>query len=814
MSVREKLRLVEGDGVDDPQCVGETAAIPRLGVPKLCMGDGAGGVSNGLGLVTQFPAPIALAATWNVRLAREYGRAQGEEQFAKGRNVVLAPTINIVRSQMWGRAAEAYGEDPFLTSMLAVAVVRGIQSEPVIAMAKHLAAYNQETDRFGEWPQFDAVDVKVSERALREIYLPAFRAVVEQADVGAIMCAYMKVNGRYACESPQLLDPLRQDWHFTGFVTSDWFFAARSAARAAAAGMDQSMPGGKSPFGIPDYYGERLRSEVRSNVVPVSRLDAMVKRILTPMFAHGLFDQRVHDGAGMNVRTSAHLQVAAAVASQGIVLLKNGAGILPLSRKIGSIAVIGADAYPDPQTTERFGGFVGPDSGVSAVTPLAGITSYASKATEITYVNGSVGLQPLPRPPARYFVARSGKAVGWVAEYYRSAKPDGTPAIVRAVPAIAGKISVPGSWPHGWSVRWDATLTPPATGVYWFSLGGSGSASLHIAGRIVVSLVKEQFVGTRYGSIALRKGVSVPAEVTYDTAPGISAPELSLGWARPGEDRIGRAVQAARVADVAMVFAGDSISEGSDRRTLRLPGNQDALIAAVAAANPRTIVVLNTGAAVWMPWIKSVAAVVEAWYPGESDGSAIAGVLFGRIDPSGKLPESFPALAACATCGERREFPGLHGAVDYDEGLLVGYRWYDARGVAPLFPFGFGLSYTRFALSSLTVGAAGDGGKKITASIRNVGDREGAEVVQLYIGFPARSGEPPRQLKGFRRVDLAPGKSRTVSFMLAPRMLATWSDREDRWTLPAGRYTAFVGTSSRDLPLRAPFYVAGHSGAH
>ncbi len=808
MTLKEKLGMVQGDGVDDPQCVGETAPIHRLGVPGLCMGDGAGGVSNGLKRVTQFPAPIALAATWNVTLAQEYGRAQAQEQFKKGRNVILAPTINIVRCQRWGRAAETYGEDPVLTSALAVAVVQGLQSEPVIAMAKHLAAYNQETDRFGEWPKFDAVNVKVSERALREIYFPAFRAVVEQAHVGAIMCAYMKINGQYACQSPQLLDPLRDDWHFSGFVTSDWFFAARGADRAAKAGMDQSMPGGRSPFGLPDYYGERLAREIREGEVPISRIDTMVKRILTTMFARGLFDHRNGGDAAVDVRTRAHLRIAEAVASESIVLLKNRGGELPLPRAPGSIAVIGADAYANPQTTEPYGGFVGSDSGVTPLSPLAGITSYASNGTKITYVDGTVGLRPLPEPPAKYFAVGSRRRAGWVAEYYNNTDLGGVPALLRSVPAVDGRRPAHVHLPHGWSARWKSTFTPPATGVYWFSLSGGGSAYLRIAGEKVVSLVKEQFQGMRFGSIVLRKGIGVSVEIAFNTAPGISQPALTLGWAPPGSDRIGKAVKAARHAKVAIVFAGDSISEGSDRRTLQLPGNQNALIAAVAAANPRTIVVLNTGAAVSMPWVKRVAAVLEAWYPGERDGDAIAGVLFGATDPSGKLPETFPAGRNCSPCTKRSEFPGVAGVVEYDEGLLVGYRWYNAKHFIPLFPFGFGLSYTRFALGSLHVRRAGNGDRMIQATIHNTGDYDGAEVVQVYVSFPPRSGEPPRQLKGFRRVDLAPGKAARVRFTVSPRMLRIWSNKSGRWIVPGGRYTAYVGTSSRDLPLRAAFHIS------
>lgn len=803
MTLAEKLILVQGDGSDDAHCVGHTPAIARFGIPELCLGDGAGGVSNGLRQVTQFPAPVALASTWDVDLAREYGAAQGMEQAGKGRNVVLAPTINILRTSKWGRAAETYGEDPYLTAALATSVVEGLQSRHVISMPKHFAANNQETDRFGEAPAFDAVDERIPERALREIYFPAFRAAVEDAHAGAVMCAYNRVNGRYACENPQLLGPLRREWHFKGFVTSDWFFGTRSTVAAANAGLDQSMPGGRSPFGLPAFFGRPLQQAIADGAVPRTRLDAMVRHILTSMFTLGLFERRSIGSAAADVRSEAHRRLAERVAADGTVLLQNDDQILPLGHGIRSIAVIGDDAGAGALTTETYGGFVGPDAGVKVVTPLEGIRARAPAGTQVVYARGTFGLAPLPALPAGLLTPLGRGSHGWLASYFKTTDLSGAPVTSRIVADIDGHAPPALTLPEGWSARWQAVFTPPATGVYRFSLTGGGTARLSIGGKPVAALVKEQFHGSGFGSVALQGGRPEPIAVSFETAPGILAPEMRLGWQGPDRSLMDEAVKAAGQAEVAIVFVGDACSEGADRMSLALPAGEDALITAVAKANRRTVVVLNSGGAVFMPWLGDVAAVLEAWYPGEEDGRAIADVLFGDVDPAGKLPETFPAGKQQGPATLPAEFPGVNGIARYDEGLLVGYRWYEAKGERPLFPFGYGLSYTNFSLSRLEItGNDHHGDVSLGLRVANIGGRSGAEVVQLYVSFPDGTGEPPRQLKEFRKITLRPGKAAEARFALSRRMLQIWSGKLSRWTTPPGRYTLSVGTSSRDLPLQ------------
>jgi beta-glucosidase len=799
MSLDEKLQLVQGDGKVDAACVGHVPAIERLGIPAQCHGDGAGGVSNDLKNVTQFPAPIALAATWDSELAHAYGRAQGEEQAGKGRNVVLAPTINILRDPRWGRAAETFGEDPILNGTVGAAVVNGLQSLHLIAMPKHFAANNQETDRFGSAPDFAAIDEHIAERTLREIYFPAFRTAIQEAHAGAIMCAYNKVNGVAACENPQLLGPLRDEWGFKGFVTSDWYFGTRSTD-AANRGLDQAMPGGGGP--LPPYFGEKLRQAVRDGSVPQSRIDLMARHILTAMFAAGLFEPGAKGSPDADVRNEAHRALAGKVAAEGTVLLVNRDRTLPIGPGIRSIAVIGDAADAGAQTTEPYGGFVGPGAGVAITTPLAGIRARAGSAVKVTYARGTAAIGPLPEIPPTLFILPEG-GNGWRASYFPAKDLSGSPSASR-IEAMPDPKHPPAGLPAGWSARWQTVFTPRKTGSYRFSLTGGGSARLSIDGKPVAAIVKEQFKGTGQGAIVLTAGRPVAMSLEFESAPGVLAPDLVLGGQAPDPALLDDAVQAARHTDLAVVFASDAISEGADRQGLGLPGDQDALIEAVARANKRTVVVLNTGGAVLMPWLPNVAAVLEGWYPGQETGRAIAEVLFGDVDPSGRLPETFPQDEGQGPTASEDRFPGLGNVALYDEGLLVGYRWYDAKDRTPLFPFGFGLSYTHFTLDQLR---SDPGAGTVTVRLTNSGDRAGTEIVQLYVGFPAETGEPPRQLKSFQKISLAPGDAKNVSFALSRSMFQHWDEKTRAWLATPGRYQLFVGTSSRDLPLHTEYEV-------
>lgn len=806
MTEDEKLKLLQGDteldanGTGVNACVGHISAIPRLGLPRFCMGDGPAGVGNGMKGVTQFPAPILGAATFNRDLMQAYGAALGAEHRGKGRNVVLAPTINIMRTPKWGRLAETLSEDPFLTAQLGTAVTRGIQSMGLIATPKHFAANNQEWLRLGDGPAYAAVDAIVSQRALHEIYYPGFEAVVQQGRAGSIMCAYNRVNGRYACENPETLGMLKR-WGFDGFVVADWYFAHRSTVAAVKAGLDISMPGGASPFGFAEFYGvPALKAALAAGEITRADIDGMVTRIVAPAFRLGLVDKPVAAAdPGASVRDPAHLVLSEKIAEQGTVLLRNERGVLPLTAR--TVAVIGDDAGPNVQTSERYGGFVKTEDVGTLKAPIDAIRAALGPGATVRYARGTLGIAPLPSMPATAFEDLT-------ARYYATPDWSGAPVVTRKEAQIdyaeAGPKAGVEGLPPLWSARWTAGFVPPKTGTYRFSLNGGGEIALTIDGKRIATVPKQSFRLATHGTVWLEAGKRVTLQLDYSNAATLSPNELRLGWQAPNSTLIEEAVAAAKQAEVAVVFVADHVSEGADRTDLKLPGDQDALVEAVAAANPNTIVVLHTVGPVLMPWRDKVAGILAAWYPGEQAADSIAALLTGKANPSGKLPVTFPADETSGPADQPERYPGIGTTVRYDEGILVGYRWYDAKGIAPLYPFGHGLSYTRFAYSGLRLTRTGQGWT-VRATVRNTGKVAGDEVAQLYVSMPAAANAPPRQLKGFARVSLAPGKSATVAFPLDVRALSYWDEAARDWRLARGSYRVHVGSSSRDLPLARDF---------
>jgi beta-glucosidase len=769
MSLADKIDMVAGTGTDGVMDgLVATKPVPRLCIPEVGLEDGPNGVGDGQTGVTQLPAGVSLAAAWDPSLATEYGRIVGAEERAKGVKVNLGPTVNIDRDPRWGRSFEAYSEDPYLNAALAGAEIDGVQSQGVMSQVKHFAVYNQETNR-----NTSADDAIVSERAIHEIYLPAFWAATQKAKVSSVMCAYSTINGQQACQSTYLLGTtLDQRWGFPGFVTSD-YGATHSTVPAADAGLDQEMPSAA-------FYGTALAAAVGSGQVAMDTLNEMVTRILTEMFRFGDFDD-AQGSASAVVTTPAHQAVSAAVAEAGTVLLKNSGGILPLlASGAGAVAVIGPGASAAPTDSGGGSAYVTP---ALTDTPLQGIEAAAKRGTTVTYTQGlpaDTSLWPIP------------------------------------VSALT---------PAG-------TLTAPQTGTYVLALKSPGfRAVLSLDGKDILANA-----GTP-PSTTDSVGVNLRAGQTYKVQVSGGGRSTSLSWATPSElaPGIAHAVAAAKAARTAVVVVSDDTeSEAADRASLNLPSAQNELISAVAAANPRTVVVIDAGAPVVMPWISQVASVVDAWYPGESNGTALAAVLFGRADPGGHLPVTFPVGLSQVPASTPAEFPGVNGQVLYSEGIDVGYRYYDAKDETPLFPFGYGLSYTHFSYSNLTVtprkvgngssnpgatscGCNGQSGRQVTvsATVTNTGKVAGSDVAQLYLGDPAAAGEPPRQLKGFQKVTLQPGQSTTVRFALNGHDLSYWDDTADGWVLADGRYQVYVGDSSAlaNLPLRGGFTVTRSLGA-
>jgi beta-glucosidase len=656
----EKLSLLAG--VASAQHTGQTAAIARVGLRSIAFTDDSKGVKQGR--ATALPIPIALAASFDTQMARRAGTVIADEARKKGNDVILGPTVNIMRTPFGGRTFEAYGEDPYLVSRTAVAWIEAAQRQGVIAEVKHFCCNNQEGKYYalGE-KEYSSSDL--DERTLREIYLPAFEAAVKEARVGTIMCAYNRVNGDWACAHHHLLtDILKREWGFKGAVVSDWQ-AQHDTVDALRNGLDLEMPTAS------DYAPTRVRAALASGLATQAEVDDHVHRLLRTMFAFGFFDRPAFADDDTQIDVAGHAAIAQRMEAAGTVLLKN-AGILPLHRaRVHSIALIGPQA-------DRFENGGGTDD----VTPFT------------------------------YTTAR------------------------QAITARAGS-------------------------------------------------------GTK---------------VVYDD----------------GSDSA-RAATTAAAADVAIVFASDTEGEYNEKACASVDctilghtGNQDALIAAVAAQQPNTIVVLETGGPVLTPWRKQVRGLLEAWYPGEEQGPALARVLFGDADPGGRLPVTFPdSESQLAVYGDPTAYPGTTD-VSYKEGVLVGYRWFDARRLRPAFPFGFGLSYTRSRFDRLRIDSPGRRGAAATVRVRltNMGVRRGTVIPQLYLGLPSPASgvvQPPRQLKGYAKVVLAPGHHRAVSFSLDDRAFSYWDAGTGRWRVAPGCYGVYVGRSSRDLPLSGVIARGGAS---
>jgi beta-glucosidase len=781
MSLADKINMVTGAGTSEPY-VFYISAIPSLCIPAIGEEDGPVGVGDGLTGVTQMPAAVSLAATFDPTLAAQYGQVVGSEERGKGAMINLGPTINIDRDPRWGRSFEAYTEDPYLNAAMATAYIDGVQSQGEMSQVKHFAVYNQETNR--NTPTDDAI---VSERALHEIYLPGFWAATEVAKAASVMCAYSTINGQYACQNQYLMSTtLDQRWDYPGFVTSD-YGATHSTVQSADAGLDQEMPSA-------DFYGPALEAAVQDGQVSMATLNEMVSRILTEMFRFNEFNNPPTGSTSATVTNAAHQAVSTAVAEAGTVLLKNSGGTLPLKADGGgSVAVIGPAASAAPTDTGDGSAYV---TSTFSVTPLQGIQASAGPSTIVSYTQGlptNASLSPIP-------------------------STDLSPAYA----------------PTGYGGTYTGTLTAPETGTYVLAFQNPGSYTdtyLYLNGQEILANPGTPPVSTYSVSVNLVAGQ------TYALQLSGGGPSANLSWATPSDlaPGIAAAVAAAKAASTAVVVVSDDTeSEAADRASLNLPSAQNELISAVAAANPHTVVVINAGAPVVMPWINQVASVVDAWYPGESNGTALAAVLFGQVDPGGHLPVTFPVDLSQVPASSPAEFPGTGGEVLYSEGIDVGYRYYDAHSETPLFPFGYGLSYTNFAYSNLSVtpgqvqnsssdpGATscqcnGQGSHLVTvsATVTNTGRVAGSDVAQLYLGDPAAAGEPPRQLKGFQKVTLQPGQSTTVRFTLTGHDLSYWDDAANGWVLPDGQYKVYFGDSSAlaNLPLRGAFTVTRTVGA-
>ncbi len=802
MTLKEKVALLGGTGFT-------TTPIPRLGIPPMKMCDGPlgsrmkitpNGVEGG-GVATNFSAPIAMAATWDANLIQKVGQAIGTEAKAKQFDIILAPCINIARVPVGGRTFEGFGEDPFLVSQMTVAYVKGVQSAGVIATTKHYVANNQEQFR-------TLASSNVSERALREIYFPAFKAAVQQGNTRAIMASYNKINGRYACANRYLLtDVLKNEWGFSGIVMSDWG-AVHSTVPTANAGLDLEMPRGR-------YFNEKLIEAVKAKKVSLATIDSKVRRILRVMDESGLLGKKpkVYPSS---VDTAAHRALALKTAEEAIVLLKNQNHLLPFQEsRLHTLAVIG----PNAAQAVLGGGGSGYLNSYLKISPLEGIRKRVKGKIEVRYVIGAPPEEAaLPPIPSKWLVPpkNTGKKHGLLGVYFDNSDLKGKPVLTRIDSTIyfdwhGGSPGAPLRKDY-FSARFTGFLIAPDSGTFKIGTVSDDGVRLFVNGKLLIDNWTIHGRRLDVATLHLKKGQRLPIRLDYFESRGRAMIELGLERVQLQQD-LEKAVQLAKSSDAVVLCVGLNKhleGEGRDRNSLKLPAKQEKLIRAVAAANPKTVVVLNNGTPIDMRnWLGAVPAVLDAWYTGQETGTALAAILFGDVNPSGKLPLTFPQK--WEDCPVAKTYPGTKDSVSYKEGIYVGYRYYDKHRIAPLFPFGYGLSYTTFTYKELSVSPSSISKSDtftVSLTVENSGRVEGDEIVELYTreANPVVD-RPPKELKAFQRIHLAPGESRRVTFRIDAGKLAYFDPNQKTWVVPSDHYKILVGKSSRDIQLTGDLLV-------
>jgi len=800
--------------------------MAELGLPQIAGSDGPAGLTAGDADATALPSPISVAASFDTDMATAYGSILADEFRASGRGIILGPAYDIARNWKFGRLSESMGEDPLLMSEMAAAQVGALSAGGVLSMMKHFAVYAQDAGRVGDQPSGSGETGNniVSERAMREIYLPGFRAAIERGGAGAVMCSFPRINGVYACENAHLMDILKREWGFDGYVAPDFPSAQRSITRAVLAGLDAGSTGA-STVNAALADEKPLYQAVLDGEVPERRIDDMILRRLVPAFRLGLMDDPPEQTREA-VSTTENRAIAADILASGTVLLRNEGGILPLGEEVTSIALIGPQAGADAVLVEQGSPFVDP---IHASPAFASIAERAGDGVAVSYSPGSLGLRPLPVADIEHFATPGGEP-GFLAQYYSSASMEfpGAPRAEEVVedPSLAAAPDIPGLPRNNqWSVRYDSVFTPEESGVHRFTLHGSGSARLYVAGELEGEYYHSDFANSAFANVELFQGVPVDIRIEYTPRSALRSERMEMfgvemgltlrfGHAEP-DDLLDEAVSAASEADVAVVFAGELVGEGMDRHSLALQADQDRLIQAVARANPNTVVVLNTGGPVAMPWLDRVAAVMEMWLPGDAFGETMAGLLFGDREPGGRLPITFPADESQGAATQPHQMPGILDPVTgslgdalFDEGIFVGYRYFDEHGQEPLFPFGHGLSYADIEMSLLDAELRSDGSLVVQLLLENESDRPGKAVAQLYLGLPETTQSPPWQLKGFADAVVGAGDSELVEITVPAEAFRYWDSASGSWKVAAGTYRMRIGPSSREAVWEDDFEIS------
>lgn len=792
MTLEEKIDLI--GGVDSFFIRG----VPRLNLPRLRMADGPIGVRN-YGPATTMAGGIALAATWNPALAERVGTEIGRDARAKGVHFLLAPGVNIYRAPMNGRNFEYFGEDPFLASRIAVGYIKGVQGQGVSATVKHFMGNNSEFDRHN-------TNSVIDERTMREIYLPVFEAAIKEARVGAIMDSYNLTNGLHMTQNSYFnTDIVRKEWGFEGLIMSDWT-STYDAVAAANGGLDLEMPFAKF------MNRENLLPAIKDGKVSVATIDEKIRRILQTAIRFGWLDRDQTDLSIPRYNLQGRA-VALQAARESMVLLKNEGNVLPLDKaKTRSIAVVGPDAYP----AVPVGGGSARVQPFVPISFLEGISNHPGVGTP-TYHRGLPTLAEMAQATNLSTAETKGKE-GVVAEYFSNPELQGSPAITRTETRIdyGGPGVTPGPGiPDESSARWTGYYTAPHAGPFDVFLQAPGENvryRLFIDDKLVLNSWEHSTAVVNYATTSLDVGTHKIVLESF-RHKGRAAPRLRLGIAPLDNIVDADAKKLAAKVDAVVLAVGfdpETETEGSDR-TFRLPPGQERLIREIAAANHNTIVVITAGGAVDMtPWIDRVAGVLQAWYSGQEGGTALAEILFGDVNPSGRLPATFERSWSDNPVHDSYYPEAGTNRIAYKEGVFVGYRGYENKNTKPLFPFGYGLSYTNFSYRNLEImtGVTKGGSPefwwaRVSFDLTNTGKREGSEVAQLYVG-PNRGKviRPAKELKGFMKVDLRPGETRRVTVMLDRRALSYYDVNAKAWRADPGDYDVIVGSSAERIELK------------
>lgn len=806
MTTGEKVALLSGRNA------WFSMPIERLGIPSIVMTDGPHGVRTGgqgfdriVGQATAYPTGISMGSTWNRALIERVGAALAQETRHLGCHILLGPCVNIVRSPLGGRNFETLAEDPYLAGQIGAAYVRGLQSQRVGASVKHFAANNQEYERH----RGNSV---VDERTLREIYLPAFETIVRETHPWTVMCSYNRINGTYASAHERLLRRiLKEEWGFQGVVVSDWG-AVHDIHEPITAGLDLEMPGPAR------YFGQALEAAVNNWQVEPAHIDDAARRMLRTIFRAGVMkDETLPAGSG---DTPEHRALARELAAESMVLLKNERQRLPLKAdQIKKLAVIGLNAC-----RVISGGGSSRVDPHHWVTPLAGLREKLGGRVEIAFAPGYDNRVDPQIVEAACFSHGAADVPGLQVSFFNNLDLSGEPVLTRVEPDIG--MWWGGSSPEAgvvnekcFSARWEGTFTAPEDGETSLFLLNTGTGRLWLDGELVLenevgTLTSSEVVPERMTAstvLTLEKGQRCSFMAEFSSGEMSQYALMRFSYLPPlgvKGDLLAEAVALAEGSDAVVVVVGlpdQYETEGHDRPDMNLPGEQDALVRAVLAANPNTIVAVNAGAPVALPWAEEADSIVLMYYPGQEGGHALADILVGDTNPSGKLTVSWPRQLKDNPA--YIHYPGWKD-VHYGEGLFVGYRYYDTKGIEPLFPFGHGLSYTQFAYTDLKLPAEVHPGEEfdLTLTVKNTGDDPGKEIVQVYLrDVDSTLIRPAKELKGFEKVALAPGESKTVLFTLNPRALSYYDPHQHIWVAEAGEFEVLIGSSSRDIRLAAKF---------